>query len=420
MFVKIEFPEDTDLAEEMIAIIDNLLAQDFHYSPRFNGYVLVEEGDRSTAVSLSIYDSTTISVKVIRADTSNTGYGLVLNRYLDPLSDPYINLWPSRQNSEELDYEYKVRYTGEPEDQISFEEGDYFFVYDFTNERSFPAGVDDRSMNYEIDNYIEWDDDAQGFYVKQDFTAYFYLHIEMDADMIYIKDVNEPELEGWDAAQAYLDAWIKGYDDSFEIPDLQVSGADDYLADDGYLFITYLDNSVIQDKAEELGDSLYLQGFHYSTFREVLLKKLDDANNIWLSIEIDVTDEGLEIWIDVAEYYLEGDYGLYFGYYDDEDYFCIDAYECAERVDDYYDYKQYKIESLYFEEGYIFVAYDFINETSFSFNIDSASLDNDWSRYLEYDPSTGGYIVLESFTADVYIKLKYGDDMIYFGLINED
>ena len=419
LFVRIDFPEDTDLAEEMIAIIYNLTQQGFQYTPRFDGYVLVEEGNHSTAVSFSIYSDTQLSVRVTRVDTSNTGYGLVLNRYSEGSSSPYINYWVSGQNNDEVGYEYRARYTGEPADQISFQEGDYFFVYDFTNEKSFPADVDDRSMNYEIDNYIEWDDDAQGFYVLQDFTAYFYLHIEMDADMIYIKDVNEPPLEGWDAAKEELQTWLDGEITGYTIPDLQVSGADDYLADENYLFIEIHDNSNYQGKVNELASSLSTQGFHYSNFREVYLKQLDAENHLWLSVDIGITDEGLEIWLYVEEYNMDCDYALAVGFYD-EDCFIIDAHEPATRVGDNEGYTQYKIENMVFLEDMVFFAYNFTTETGFSVAINPYSLEQEYEQYIEYDSKTGGYRVKQSFIANVYIQLKYGQDRLYIELVSTE
>lgn len=424
LYVQIDFPENTDLNEELVSLLANIGEQGFHYTPRLSGYVLVEEGDWSTLVTPTIADETTISVEIRRVDTSLSDYGIVMLSY-DERNNPIHNWQCASSSDEELDYEYKVNYYSDDEnelDKITLHEDEYLFVYDFTNEQSFPASIDDRSMNYEYDSYLEWHEDVGGFLVLQDFTAYFYLHIEMDADMIYVKDAN-PQLGGWDAAKAQLQAWLDDEITGYTIPDLQVSGADEYEAGVNWVFITIYDNSNYQGKYNELAASLASQGFHYSNFRQTFVKKL--VEHTWLSVDVTISDEGLDITLFVEQYeifvenngeYSYAEYGLFYGYYNDEGEFGVDNYAPGVRINDDNGYKQYLVSDLSFDEGMVFFAYDFANEQGFNVSIDSYSLEQHYGDYFEYDPGTGGYIVKQDFVADVYIKLKYGSDMLYLDL----
>ena len=39
----------------------------------------------------------------------------------------------------------------------------------------------------------------------------------------------------------------------------------------------------------------------------------------------------------------------------------------------------------------------------------------DWVDYIEYDEETGEFVIKQDFTADIYLKLKFGSDSVYFG-----
>ena len=411
--VYVSFPSETNLSDKLAELENSLVEQGYTFNKYhdYGGYLKLLEGYDHVIFVKPYISSDRLCIDVHREDVSLTGYGIYILEYNSDTG----KLWSC---------DYKVAYYDDDLDTYTFDEpieltaDEYISAYDFTNEVAFKINIDDTSLGGNVDEYLEYDNEKQEYHVLQDFTANFYLNIEYGNDYLYIEDANS-QLEGWDAAQAYLNEWIERYGEDFEIPDLQISGADAYDPDDGYLFITILDNSDYPSKADELANSLVNQGFHYSNFREVFLKKLDDTNSIWLGVEIIICDEGIEVWLEVNEYHMEGDYGLFFGNYDDEGYFGIDGYEFGERIADDNGYKQYLIEHMCFEEGMVFCAYDFANEIGFNVTIDPYSLNSNYSAYLEYDEETGGYLVKQDFVADVYIKLKYGSDMIYFGLIEE-
>lgn len=411
--VYVSFPSGTNLSDKLAELENSLVEQGYAFNKYhdYGGYLKLLEGYNHVVFVKPYISGDRLCIDVHREDVSLTGYGIYILEYNSDTG----KLWS---------YDYKVAYYDDDLGVYTFDEpieltaGEYFSAYDFTNEVAFNINIDDTSFDGDVDEYLAYDSEKQEYRVLQDFSANFYLNIEYGNDYLYIEDASVQE-GSWDAAQAYLNGWIKLYDSSFEIPDFQISGADAYDAVSGYLLITFLDNSALADKANELRNSLVNQGFHYSNFREVFLKKLDDASNMWLGVDFAICDEGIEVWLDVNEYNMEGEFGLFLGYYDYEDYFVIDAYEFGERIDDDNGYKQYLIEHMYFEEGMVFCAYDFANEIGFNVTIDPYSLNSNYSAYLEHDEETGGYLVKQEFVADVYIKLKYGSDMIYFGLIEE-
>ena len=83
-------------------------------------------------------------------------------------------------------------------------------------------------------------------------------------------------------------------------------------------------------------------------------------------------------------------------------------------------YQQYLISDAAFTVGQSFQIYDFANQIGWIVPIDPWSFGGDgptstaWKKYLS--DSTGSYSVLTNFTASIYIKMKYGQDQIYFGL----
>lgn len=83
-------------------------------------------------------------------------------------------------------------------------------------------------------------------------------------------------------------------------------------------------------------------------------------------------------------------------------------------------YQQYFISNYNFQQGKAFALYDFSTDATWTVDVNPWSFgDTDgtntvWKRYLS--KSDASYTVLQAFTADVYIKIKMGQDNIYFGL----
>ncbi|MCR5333097.1 MAG: hypothetical protein K6E11_03655 [Bacilli bacterium] len=80
--------------------------------------------------------------------------------------------------------------------------------------------------------------------------------------------------------------------------------------------------------------------------------------------------------------------------------------------------EQYSILGATFAVGDMFQLYDFGNKAGWVENIESASFGGQWAHYLEKTDTV--YRVIYPFTsADVYIKIAYENNSIYFGF-NED
>ena len=75
---------------------------------------------------------------------------------------------------------------------------------------------------------------------------------------------------------------------------------------------------------------------------------------------------------------------------------------------------QYAIYNQSFVAEQTFSLYNFNEDTSWIINIDGASFDSNVSSYVTVSGSV--WHVEQNFTADVYIKLKFNEDEIYFGL----
>ena len=83
-------------------------------------------------------------------------------------------------------------------------------------------------------------------------------------------------------------------------------------------------------------------------------------------------------------------------------------------------YQQYLISNYTFQQGKAFALYDFSTDATWTVDVNPWSFgDTDgtntvWKTYLS--KTDASYTVLQTFTADVYIKIKMGQDNIYFGL----
>ena len=80
---------------------------------------------------------------------------------------------------------------------------------------------------------------------------------------------------------------------------------------------------------------------------------------------------------------------------------------------DYQGRDQYIITGVKFYKGTTFSLYNFANGASWIIDLDGASIGGQFAEYL--DRGEYSYAVLKSFQADVYLKLKYNDDLVYIG-----
>ena len=100
------------------------------------------------------------------------------------------------------------------------------------------------------------------------------------------------------------------------------------------------------------------------------------------------------------------------------------SYMAGSHTDDFDGFSQYLISNKKFTKDQSFTLYDFANSAGWVINIDpysfggtSAQSEN-WKTYLSNDGSK--YTVLKDFNIEsIYIKLKSGQDQIYFGPVTE-
>ena len=97
------------------------------------------------------------------------------------------------------------------------------------------------------------------------------------------------------------------------------------------------------------------------------------------------------------------------------------TYMAAVHTEDFDGFQQYKISSRAFKKNQEFQLYDFANKAGWTVPLDkysfggSESHPTEWEKYVSRNGDT--YTVLQDFNvSDVYIKLKFGEDQLYFAL----
>ena len=105
--------------------------------------------------------------------------------------------------------------------------------------------------------------------------------------------------------------------------------------------------------------------------------------------------------------------------------FSDNSYMLAVRTNDDNGFEQHLINHRSFTAGQVFQLYDFANNGGWTVDIDPWSFggtsgeSTNWKTYISHNYSNHTYEVLQDFNVEsVYIKLKYGEDQIYFQLGN--
>ena len=102
--------------------------------------------------------------------------------------------------------------------------------------------------------------------------------------------------------------------------------------------------------------------------------------------------------------------------------FSDDSYMAAVRTNDDNGFQQHLINHRSFSKDQVFQLYDFENNAGWTVDIDPWSFggnaeSTNWKAYIAHNYSTHTYTVLQDFNVEsIYIKLKYGEDQIYFQL----
>lgn len=103
--------------------------------------------------------------------------------------------------------------------------------------------------------------------------------------------------------------------------------------------------------------------------------------------------------------------------------FSDDSYMAAVRTNDDNGFQQHLINHRSFVKDQVFQLYDFENKAGWTVDIDPWSFggnsaeSTNWKAYLSHNYSNHTYTVLQDFNVEsIYIKLKFGEDQIYFQL----
>ena len=81
-------------------------------------------------------------------------------------------------------------YTQYIAEDVYFDESVLLTVYNGETKQEFRVQIDEWSLDQNYDDYLEWDEEAQAYAIKQPFTGTFYLKIRYGEDILYIAFYN--------------------------------------------------------------------------------------------------------------------------------------------------------------------------------------------------------------------------------------
>ena len=392
--IYVTFPEGTNVSSKLAELKESLEVQGYTFSKMrdYGGYLKILEGQWNAVFVKPYVTGNRICIEVHREDVSLTGYGIYILEYSESGS-----IWS---------YDYKVAYYDDDlgkyafSEQITLEEGRYISAYDFNNEIAFNVEIDDRSFGGEVDEYLEYDSEKEEYRVLQDFTAYFYLNIEYGNDTLFISFTEQTVAENsWDYAVATLKEL---FGDSYVAPDFNFDEVASFeTVDNGYyidITLHYADEDTdFNDIDNQVEAAIKAAGYR------------DYGASFWnYAVSIVIADGGDGyITIEFGEYTVDYEgYGIAFYDFD---------FAEGEQVDTPAGYSaQYKLSEIDFMEGdkIVFINFDTMQELN-------GDIVENKGEYLQYDAENKCYIVLQDFRADVYIKLRYGADSVWLGIIED-
>ena len=392
--IYVTFPEGTNVAGKLAELKESLEVQGYTFSKMrdYGGYLKILEGQLNAVFVKPYVTGNRICIEVHREDVSLTGYGIYILEYSESGS-----IWS---------YDYKVAYYDDDlgkytfSEQITLEKDRYISAYDFNNEVAFNVEIDDRSFGGEVDEYLEYDDEKEEYRVLQDFTAYFYLNIEYGNDTLFISFTEQTVAENsWDYAVIALKELLG---ESYVAPDFNFDEVASFetVDHDYYIDITlhYADEDTdFSDIDNQVEAAIKAAGYR------------DYGASFWnYAVSIVIADGGDGyITVEIGEYTVDYEgYGIAFYDYD---------FAEGEQVDTPAGYSaQYKLSEVEFSEGdkIVFINFDTMQELN-------GDIVENKGEYLQYDAENKCYIILQDFTADVYIKLRYGADSVWLGIIED-
>ena len=226
--------------------------------------------------------------------------------------------------------------------------------------------------------------------------------------IIYVPAEEVPE-KTWANAQV---AMLEYLGEEKELPNLELEGAVAYDVEDDVLTISFPEGTDPYESMLTLFTRLQNNGYHYARY-------LDAFVNIDKGLIITVTGSLGAIEVEYNSFVPENEgYGIV-AYYEDPEEGVVYVPAFAEFNKEENGVTEYLISGFEFRAGMRFYAYNFGDEQDFVLAIDSYSLAQQYADYIEFDEEYGEYVIKQDFTADIYLKLQYGNDVIYLGFTAE-
>lgn len=225
----------------------------------------------------------------------------------------------------------------------------------------------------------------------------------------------EPD-NGYEAAIAELHDYF-GEDIIF--PDLEIEDAVEYsVSDSDTLVITFTEGTDLDEKLEEI-KTLIENSDAYHYFR--ISQWYENAEQgMSCGPYIDIPTNSVCIYFS-GDQFCEEDY--YLGYLSPSDDHYIGNGGAGFSYDSEVEiggktYTQYIAEGVYFYEDLWLTVYNGETKQEFRVQIDEWSLDQNYDDYLEWDEEAQAYAVKQPFTGTFYLKIRYGEDILYIGFYN--
>ena len=183
--ISISFAEDADLGEKLDEVISIFTDNGYHYTRSLCGYINVE-----TNVYIDAYiDDGKVFVRFEQLDFSeddDNGYSMVFIEFDEANDYYYFNGGVGSTYDSEWYDDYGNKVTQYTLMGVSLEEGQLISFYNYVQEEEFYVRIDEYSFGGNIDEFLEWNEEAQAYVVKQSFTANFYLKLQYGNDCVYI------------------------------------------------------------------------------------------------------------------------------------------------------------------------------------------------------------------------------------------
>ena len=326
---------------------------------------------------------------------------------------PELLPWPEEEINEFFagDFEFvpEVKIAGASYEVAETYDGeDFKAIYIVATVENGEEAVNNAIQELENQFGYEYDEEIEAFVSSREgLPAYDFYQNEDNSYLIVIILLPEVEVPEATWANAQL-AMLEYLGEEKDLPNLELEGAVAYEVDDDVLTISFPEGTDPYESMTTLAARLHNSGYHYA-------RNLDALVNIEKGLIITLTgmDAAIEVKYNLFAPENEG-YGIVVSYDDPEEGIVYESV-FAEFNKEEDEVNEYFIAGYEFKEGMRFYAYNFNNEQDFALAIDSYSLGGNYADYIEYDEETGEFVIKQDFTADIYLKLKFGSDSVYFG-----